>query len=124
MIETLPRREREIFETVCGLEEATAAVIGAALKEPPSNSAVRALLGRLVAKGLIVYRTVDHTYLYSPAPSAASIAKSSLERVVATFFEGSVASAATALLGSAPRLKDTELDALQKLIDEARDQGK
>ena len=124
MIESLPRREREIFEVLCGLEEGTAAEIGAALNEPPSNSAVRALLGRLVAKGLVVHRTVDQAYHYSPASGAASVAKTSLQRMVATFFDGSVASAATALLGSAPRLEDAELDALQKLIDDARERGK
>jgi predicted transcriptional regulator len=123
MIESLPRREREIFEVLCGLEEGTAAAIGAALNDPPSNSAVRALLSRLVAKGLVVHRTVDQTYIYSPASGAASVAETSLQRMVRTFFDGSVANAATALLGMAPKLKDEELDALQKLIDDARERG-
>lgn len=123
MIESLPRREREIFEVLCGLEEGTAAVVRAALSDPPSNSAVRTLLGRLVAKGLIVHRTVDQAYIYSPAPVAASVAETAMQRMVRTFFDGSVANAATALLGMAPELKDEELDALQRLIDEARERG-
>jgi predicted transcriptional regulator len=123
MIESLPRREREIFEVLCGLEEGTAAAIRAALNDPPSNSAVRTLLGRLGAKGLIVHRTVDQTYIYSPAPMAASVAETAMQRMVRTFFDGSVANAATALLGMAPELGDEELDVLQKLIDNARERG-
>lgn len=123
MIESLPRREREIFEVLCSLEEGTASAVQAALTDPPSNSAVRTLLGRLVAKGLIVHRTVDQTYVYSPAPAAAAAAETALQRIVRTFFDGSAASAATALLGMAPQLADEELDALQTLIDNARERG-
>lgn len=123
MIESLPRREREIFEVLCGLEEGTASTVRAALTDPPSNSAVRTLLGRLAAKGLIVHRTVDQAYVYSPAPMAASVAETAMQRMVRTFFDGSVANAATALLGMAPELGDDELDALQKLIDDARERG-
>jgi predicted transcriptional regulator len=52
MIDSLPRREREIFEILCGLGEGTASAIRGAMTDPPSDSAVRALLARLVAKGL------------------------------------------------------------------------
>lgn len=123
MIESLPRREREIFEVLCRLEEGTAASIRTALDDPPSNSAIRTLLGRLVSKGLIVHRTVDQAYLYSPASGVAAVAETSMRRMVRTFFDGSVANAATALLGMAPELKDDELDALQKVINEARERG-
>lgn len=123
MIESLPRREREVFEVVCGLENATASAVRAGLTDPPSDSAVRTLLGRLAAKGLIVHRTVDQAYVYSPAPAAAAAAETALQRVVRTFFDGSPASAATALLGMGEPLKDAELDALQRLIDQARERG-
>lgn len=123
MIESLPRREREVFEVLCGLEEAPASAIRAGLTDPPSDSAVRTLLGRLVAKGLVVHRTVNQAYVYSPAPVAASVAETAMQRLVRTFFDGSAANAATALLGMAPELKDDELDALQKIIDDARERG-
>lgn len=123
MIESLPRREREVFEVLCGLEEGTASAIRAGLSDPPSDSAVRTLLGRLAAKGLVVHRTVNQAYVYSPAPVAASVAETAMQRLVRTFFDGSAANAATALLGMAPDLKDAELDALQKIIDDARERG-
>jgi len=123
VIESLPRREREVFEVLCGLESATASAVRAGLSDPPSDSAVRTLLGRLVAKGLIVHRTVNQAYVYAPAPAASSVAEGALQRLVRTFFDGSAASAATALLGMAESLKDEELDALQKAIDQARERG-
>jgi predicted transcriptional regulator len=123
MIESLPRREREVFEVLCGLEQATASAVRAGLSDPPSDSAVRTLLSRLVAKGLVTHRTVNLAYVYSPAPAAANAADSALQRLVRTFFDGSAASAATALLGMAPALGDDELDALQKAIAEARERG-
>ncbi len=123
MIESLPRRERELFEVLCGLETGTASAVRAALSDPPSDSAVRTLLGRLVAKGLVVHETVNQAYVYSPAPAAASVAEGAMQRLVRTFFDGSAASAATALLGMAETLKDEELDALQKAIDQARERG-
>ncbi len=52
MIDSLPRREREIFELLCSAGEATAAEIRAAMKDPPSYSAVRTLLARLEARGV------------------------------------------------------------------------
>ena len=51
MIDSLPRREREIFELLCSAGEATAAEIRAAMQEPPSYSAVRTLLARLERLG-------------------------------------------------------------------------
>lgn len=123
MIESLPRREREVFEVVCGLEEATASAVRAGLTDPPSDSAVRTLLGRLVSKGLVRHHTVNQAYVYSPAPVAAEVAETALNRLVRTFFDGSAASAATALLGMAPTLGDDELEALQKAIADARERG-
>ena len=44
-----------------------------------------------------------------------------LQQMVRTFFDGSAASAATALLGLSRNLKPEELDALQRAIDEAKE---
>jgi predicted transcriptional regulator len=120
MIESLPRREREVFEILCGLEEATASAVRNAMSDPPSDSAVRTLLGRLVAKRLVTHRTANQAYVYAPAPRAEAVAETALQKLVQTFFQGSAASAATALLGMQPRLETDEIDALQRVIDRAR----
>jgi hypothetical protein len=52
---------------------------------------------------------------------ADSIAKkSALSEIVKTFFNGSPASAASALLGMSDKLKENELDELEQMIARAR----
>ena len=121
MIGKLPRREREIFEILCSAGEATAADVRRAMADAPSQSAVRTLLSRLEAKGLVRHRTEEQTYIYRSVPQAAKVRESALQQMVRTFFDGSAASAATALLGLTRSLKPEELDALQRAIDEAKE---
>ncbi|MEN2710183.1 BlaI/MecI/CopY family transcriptional regulator [Sphingomonas sp. NPDC092331] len=120
MIESLPRREREVFEALCSLGEGTAIAVRGALADPPSDSAVRTLLGRLEAKGLIGHGTRNQAYVYRPVVQADSVAETALQRLVHTFFQGSAARAATALLGMEKALTRAEIDELQRAIDEAR----
>jgi hypothetical protein len=49
------------------------------------------------------------------------VRETALRQLVKTFFDGSAASAATALLGLSQPLKPEELDALQRAIDEAKE---
>ncbi len=121
MIGNLPRRERELFEILCSAGEATAADLRERMVDPPSYSAVRTMLSRLAAKGLISHRVVDQAYVYRSVPQAEKVQESALRQMVKSFFDGSAASAATALLGLSRNLKPDELDALQKAIDEARE---
>jgi len=121
MIDSLPRRERELFELLCSAGEATAAELRAAMKDPPSYSAVRTLLARLEARGVIKHRTVDQAYVYRSAAQPAKVRETAMNQMVRTFFDGSAVSAATALLGLTKSLSRDELDALQQAIDEARE---
>jgi len=121
MIDSLPRRERELFELLCSAGEATAAELRAAMKDPPSYSAVRTLLARLEARGVIKHRTVDQAYVYKSATQPAKVRETAMNQMVRTFFDGSAANAATALLGLTKSLSEDEIDALQRAIDEARE---
>jgi predicted transcriptional regulator len=121
MISSLPRREREIFEILCNAGEASAAEIRKEMAEPPSHSAVRTMLTRLEAKGLVGHHAEDQTYIYKSIPQPAKVRESALRQLVKTFFDGSAASAATALLGLSQSLDPDELDALQRAIDEAKE---
>ena len=87
-----------------------------------SDSAVRTLLSRLEAKGLVRRQADGASNLYTPVPSTNTVATGALTRVIDTFFNGSAASAATALLGMSDRLKDAELDELEALIAKAREE--
>ena len=120
MIDSLPRREREIFEILCSAGEATAAGIRSAMADPPSYSAVRTLLGRLETRGLVKHRVVDQAYVYKSVPQASKVRESALRQMVKTFFDGSAASAATALLGLTKSLSADELDALRRAIDDVK----
>lgn len=118
MIEGLPRREREVFETLCRLGEAPVGEVRDALSVPLSDSAVRTLLARLEGKGL-VERRMEQGVRYRPAPEPDALADGALRRLVDTFFAGSATAAATALLGLSRRLEPDEVEALKRAIDDA-----
>lgn len=121
MIDSLPRREREIFEILCSAGEATAADIRAAMDDPPSYSAVRTLLTRLEGRGLVKHTVAELTYVYKSVQQPAKVRESALKSMVKTFFDGSAASAATALLGLTKDLSPEEAAALRRAIDEAKE---
>jgi predicted transcriptional regulator len=121
VIGSLPRREREIFEILCSGGDATAAEVRERMADAPSYSAVRTLLARLEARGLVRHHVVDQAYVYASVPGAEQVKESMLRQMVKNFFDGSAASAATALLGLSRSLKDEELEALQRAIDEAKE---
>jgi predicted transcriptional regulator len=91
------------------------------MTDPPSYSAVRTLVGRLEAKGLVSHKTRDQSYVYRTVPQRAKVRDSALKQMVRTFFDGSAANAATALLGLTRSLKPEELEALQRAVDEAKE---
>jgi len=119
VIESLPRREREVFETLCRMEASTAAGVRSALSDPLSDSAVRTMLSRLEAKGLVERASGPDGFLYSPVQQTEAVAASALRRMIDTFFAGSAASAATALLGLGQKLTPEEAAALERVIDKA-----
>jgi len=119
VIESLPRREREVFETLCRLETSTSAGVRAALTDPLSDSAVRTLLSRLEAKGLVERTAGPDGFRYGPVQRTEAVAANALKRMIDTFFAGSAASAATALLGLGQRLTAEEAAALEQVIDKA-----
>jgi predicted transcriptional regulator len=119
----LPRREREILEILFGLQEATAEDIRARLIDPPSYSAVRALLSRLEAKGHIRHREDGPRYVFSPTTSPLAAGRAALKQYVRTFFGGSFGVMATSLLRE-QNWTDEELDALHSEIEKARKERK
>jgi predicted transcriptional regulator len=122
---TLSRRERQIMDIVYARGEASAAAIHAALPDPPSYSAVRALLAILVDKGHLKHRLVQGRYIYAPTRRRAQVGRSALRRVLDTFFEGSLEKAFAALLqGSDANLSEEELQRLGQLIQQARKEGR
>ena len=62
----LSRRERQILDILYQQGQATAADVQAALPEPPSYSAVRALLRILEEKGHVRHKQDGPRYVYLP----------------------------------------------------------
>lgn len=117
----LTRRERQIMDVLLELGEASAEAVRERLPDPPSNSAVRTLLGKLEAKGAITHAEKELRYVYRPALSRREVQESALSRLVRVFFGGSAAQAVTGLLDrSVERLDDAELDRLAATIEAER----
>lgn len=104
--------------------EASAAAVHAELPDPPSYSAVRALLAILVDKGHLKHRSEQGRYIYAPTRRRAQEGRSALRRVVDTFFEGSLEKAVAALLQASANLSEEEFQRLSQLIEQARKEGR
>src|ERR1041384_4047851 len=111
MLSKLPPRERQIVDILYQQGALPVADICDALPDQLSGSAVRAMLKRLEDKGYVQRTDSERGYLYSPAVSETAAKKSALSDVVKTFFNGSPASAASALLGMSDGIGKDELDA-------------
>jgi predicted transcriptional regulator len=125
VVPPLSRREREIMEVVYRLGGATAAQVAEHLPDPPSYSAVRAMLSILEDKGHLRHEEPDNRYLYLPTVSADKARKRAIRDLVRTFFQGSPKQAVVALIDDAGReLSEKDLRELRTLVDEAIKQGR
>ena len=121
----LSRRERQIMEIVYARGSATAADVLESLPDPPSYSAVRAMMRILEEKGHLTHRTDGPRYVYSPVVPRTAARQSALRQLVKTFFDGSATQAVAALLDmSESRLSSAEADQLASLIEKAKREGK
>lgn len=122
---TLTRREREIIDILYRRGRATAAEVLEEMADPPSYSAVRALLRLLEEHGHAKHVQDGPRYVYMPAVARSDARKSALTHVVQTFFEGSVEQAvATLVESSRSKLSRAELDRLAQLIEKAKREGR
>ena len=122
---TLTRREREIMDILYRRGRATAAEVLEDMADPPTYSAVRALLRILEDEGHIRHVQDGPRYVYLPAVVRSDARKSALSHVVATFFDGSIEQAvATLVESSRSKLSTDELDRLAQLIDKAKKEGR
>jgi len=117
----LSRRERQIMDVLYQRSRATAAEVLESMPDPPSYSAVRALLRILEQKGHIRHEESEGKYVFMPIVSRDKAKRSAMRHVLQTFFDGSPHDAVAALIdASSSKLSDSELDRLQQLIDKAR----
>ena len=119
----LSRRERQIMDIIYAQGQATAAEVTAALADAPSYSAVRALLRILEQKGHLRHQQDGPRYVFLPTVSRDRARRSALRSLVRTFFDGSSAQAAAALIDRS-QMSDEDFDRLAAAIDKARKEGR
>lgn len=108
------------MDALFALEEgASAEDVRERLTDPPSYSAVRAMLVRLETKGFVRHREEGLRYVYFPTKSRASARRSALDKLVRVFFGGSPRDTVTALLNQ-EYWTDEELQSLQAQIERVR----
>ena len=121
----LSRRERQIMDIIYQRRRASAAEVAEELPDPPSYSAVRALLRILEEKGHLAHEQDGPRYVYRPTVPRDEARQSAMERLVRTFFDGSAESAVAAFLDmNANELSEQDLDRLADMIEQARREGR
>ncbi len=121
----LSRRERQIMDVIYALQEATVNQVLERLPNPPSYSAVRALLRVLEQKGHLVHRQDGPRYVYSPTLPRERARRSALKHLLQTFFDDSTEDAVAALLDiSEDNLTTEDYGRLLELIQKARKEGR
>lgn len=113
----LSRRERQIMDILYEQGECSAQDVLAKLPDPPSYSAVRALIARLVEKNIVVFRSEGNKHIYAPKIGEEKVQTSAIQRLLKTFFKGSRFNAVAALLDSeGDSLSAHEIESLERTI--------
>lgn len=121
----LGRRERQIMEAVYARGQASVTQVLEALPDPPSYSAVRAMLNLLEEKGHLKRRKAGRKFLYVPTVPRDKARRSALRNLLSTFFGGSAAQAVASLIDMhEDNLSDEDLERLARRIEDARKGGR
>ncbi|RYD18651.1 MAG: BlaI/MecI/CopY family transcriptional regulator [Verrucomicrobiaceae bacterium] len=116
----ISRRERQVMDILFRLGKATAEEVLNELPDPPSYSAVRALLVTLEGKGLVKHGKESRKYVYQPTVPEKKAKRTALKQLIATFFEGSPEKLVASLLDPQDqKLSAEEIGKIRKLIDAA-----
>lgn len=121
----LSRRERQIMLIIYEAGSASAQNVMDRLPDPPSYSAVRAMLRLLEEKGHLMHVVDGQRYIYRPTTSRSKAQESALKQLVTTFFNDSAEQAMAALLDLREgEFSDEALSELEQRIRQAREEGR
>jgi BlaI family penicillinase repressor len=114
----LSRRERQVMDILFRLGKATAQEVLDELPDPPSYSAVRALLVTLETKGLVKHAKESRRYVYSPSVPEKRAKRSALRQLLSTFFDGQPEKLVASLLDpDDQQLSRDEIERIRSLIE-------
>lgn len=121
----LSRRERQIMDALFARGEATVNQIAGALPDPPTSMAVRRMMHILEEKGHLRRREQGREIVYAPKESKDKAGRSAFEKVLETFFGGSLEEALAAhLLSRKDSVTKDERHRLVQLIEQTRKEGR
>ena len=121
----LSRRERQIMDILFAQGEATVKQVCDALPDPPTSMAVRRMMHILEEKGHLNRREQGREVVYSPREARDKAGRTAFQRVLETFFGGSLEDALSAhLLSRKNSVTSEERDRLVKLIEQTRKEGR
>ena len=114
----LSRRERQVMDILFRLGKATAQEVLDELPDPPSYSAVRALLVTLETKALVKHAKESRRYVYSPSVPEKRAKRSALRQLLSTFFDGQPEKLVASLLDpDDQQLSREEIERIRGLIE-------
>lgn len=121
----LSRREREVMDLVFAQGEATLTQILEGMEKAPTRAALRSILTILEGKGHLKHRQEGREFIYQPVHSREEVGRSTLSRVIGTFFGGSLTQALAAYLSEPKtRLSEEEVAELREFLDSAKTGGR
>ena len=121
----LSRRERQIMDAVFELEEATVNQVVEAIPDPPTAMAVRRMMHILEEKGHLKRRENCREVIYAPRESKEKAGRGAFQKVIETFFGGSLEQALAAHLHSRKdAVSEEERQRLITLIEQAKKEGR
>ena len=101
-------------------EKATAREIQEEMPDPPSYSAVRAMLAILVEKGVLKHEKQGRKFVYQSTESRPKAKRQALKSLLRTFFEDSPEKLVASLLDPQDqKLSDEEIERIRRLVDES-----
>ena len=113
------------MDVVYRLGRATVGDVMNQLPDPPTYSAVRAMLRYLEIKGHLRHTQEGARFVYEPTVPHTEAQRSALRHLVRTFFRGSRAGAVAALLElPGKELAEADLERLRDLVHRARREGR
>lgn len=121
----LSRRERQIMDAVYALGEATVNQVVESIPSPPTAMAVRRMMHILEEKGHLRRRESGREVVYAPRQTKNKAGRLAFERLLETFFGGSLEEAlASHLLSRKEQISAEERARLIALIEQAQREGR
>lgn len=106
----LSKREQQIMEALYRHERLTANEVLEKMPKQVHNSTIRTQLRILEKKGLVRHEVISGTFFYAPVHDRSVAAHAALSAIANSFFKGSFAATALALIQD----KDAKLSAEEK----------